>query len=221
MSWKMSKRSKNRIFFLVLFTLTCFTVGYPKARAEKKAGVEVGIFGDTWEIAEPDQAEVFKKHALKNRKKIEQAYAEMQKKVPEKIRALIAKLPPATEYKRVLLKTNFTLDHDIFFPGKDGRWYYFPAGYTFNPFNYIQGFEGMRYAVINPKRKKEIELVKSKEGIIKVLLSDFPNQKLPEGFSYAFLSKEMAEKLKLEGTPAFISFSKEGLEIEYVPVKDQ
>ena len=208
------------------FLLLVLTSG--AVRAEKTgSGVLVGVFGNTWRIAEPDQAEVLKRRALRNRDKLEAAYKRMVERAHESILSRIAHLDPVTKREVVFLDTTYTLDEPIYFPGKDGRWYYFPAGFTFNPMKYISALSSsVKYFVIDPERKGEVDFVRrflaENPGTdCRVLLAGVPVDDLSLNCSTAFLSGEAAEKLKLKGTVAIISPEGDGLRIEYVPVRKE
>ena len=191
--------------------------------------IAVGTFGETYRIAEPDQAEVFAEAARRNRNELERLLGELRKRAIADVTSRVASLPPNREPGTILLETDYTLPESVLFPTRNG-WYHFPAGFTVNPLDHL--ILKPTYLIINPGRPEEISwaerIVGRSGGPVRILLAGIPDAeesgrlgRLP--VLIGFLTTDVRDALRISGTPAIVRVSSEpkGIVVEHVVVRDR
>jgi len=182
-------------------------------------GVQVGTFGNVWKIAEKDPVLEIRDALDQKKDEIEKRLGDLKKKAELTVRSAYS-LPPAKENKVFYVDTRYTLPDDVFIRDKHGHPYYYPAGTTYNPLDYLPDFPV--YVVFNPNDSKEVEWVKKftsrTKGDIRYLVTSYPDNpktKLPDQ-PIRFLSEKIAKFFGLEGTISIIRRDGEKIKVRQV-----
>ena len=193
-SWKWSSCGKmgNCKFFILIFGLLLVYPAY---------GKNLGTFGVTYPIVEPDLVEEIK--ASIDYEKLAKVMEENRQNYKAKD---IYALPTAGRDRTFFVDMTYTLDHDIL--GENGEIMY-QRGLTWNPLDYVSLPGGL--VVINSEDVKQVEwFVKSpynKNRQIKLLISAGLAAPLIKQLNRPvfYLTKTIADRLQLAAVPCVIT----------------
>lgn len=189
---------------------------------QKKCGED---FGATWTFAEKDaREEIQERMAHVDLNQIEQEqHAQFQEQLKNLPGADL--LPAAREDKEYTLIPWYELDRDIYNP-KTGDLMY-PAGYRFNPLEYVPENVPVQMVLINGTRPAEVEWVKKAketgtvkpETMVRVLGGNY--MELTNTLQEAvFIGTDVAEKGWCHATPCIIEKDGSQFRIKEIRVED-
>ncbi len=204
----------NSIFIFVLPLVVCLIA------PSSLFAIELGSFGTTYSIIEPDALTEIEKRAgevdwgsIFNKEHVE-------KTVKSYRPSDLQKLPRAVETNTFTVNMAYTLDMDI--PdGKGGILY--PRGYSFNPLNHV--FLPTILIVLNGNDAEQVTWFKSsdfaKDTKVTLLLTEGPYYELTEQMDRPvfFADQKLIKRLKLKAVPSIVMQKKTLMEVQEIAVR--
>lgn len=177
---------------------------------------DLGVVGTTYPVVEADLLMELQERS----KKSEQIILEIVKKRPEYQPADLCYLPRARTNRCFQVDPTYTLQRDMF--AADGKLLY-PAGYTFNPLDYVS-LPGL--VVIDGNNPVQVEWFKSSPYFpnyqAKLLLSGGHAATVQKELQRPvyYLTDSMAKRLQLTAVPSVIIHKGATLQIREVKIDD-
>ena len=200
----------NKILFFILFVF---------ANNSFAGTINLGNFGATYKIAEKDAITELKEKATQTDWK-KHFGPEKTKALIENYRPEIVKLPRAAENNSFLVDMTYTLEFDI--PdGKGGILY--PAGYRFNPLEYMNFFKTL--VIFDGADKKQVKWCRNiyaDDYRFMLLITDGSCYNLSKLFKRPvfYASVDMIRRFGVRALPSLISQQKNYMEIKEIEIKN-
>ena len=202
------------------FIRICSSAIFLLALAGVAGGEDLGVFGSTYPLAEPDALEEIQARA----KEVDWGAFFNDKKMKHLVEsykpANLKPLPRAKRGRKFTVDMTATLDQEI--PdGKGGTLY--PRGYRFNPLEYVSLPNTL--VVINGEDPEQVRWFKSsryyRDVSVLLLLSDGAYQRVSEELKRAvyYVPPKILERLKISALPAVASQKGRVMEVEEIAVE--
>ena len=213
------KEAINKIFWVIFISfLFCVSGLY----AENKQDT-IEIYGNVYKIKEKNPAFEIHNQIAAQKDLIDKKLNKLKSNLAETIKNKIKTLPGINKNKVNIIDTTYTLDKDKVIYDRAGNPFYYPKGTKINIIEYLPFLT--TYIVINPNNIKEIKWIKKYIDIekitnVKLIFAGIPKkynifETLGQEYPYIYLTNELLNFFKLEGTIAVIKKINNSLVVLY------